>query len=369
MTNTTTSFNTIKRPVAEDSRPSSPSFSSTPTPPSFAFSSPRPSDHEHNIERNHRTLPLPMTSSTYPSIPRFAPVPNRMSGNYTPGTSTPRRSGTSSASSSPPGTPPSGLRSHYLNAAFQRSQHQFYSMGSAPGSTTSFHQTSQQTPQQTPQRPRIQIPEPAASQRSYSAEHLRVDEPEITITSPGGSNSTEHHATTLQRALSILIEKENRVEEEEENEEEGPIVMKNSKTSSGSSSSSTPPGTPPHKKKGVAKFPKVVVDRLDPEKAALATTGNHTLSQSRNSTAGSSDTTLAEMNEKAEAETSLAEKKQAKAITIGATPVPARAPAADQNRQPSKAGVLSNLLKLQGIGRQHKVLFFDTVVEKSSKNM
>ncbi|KAF9372805.1 hypothetical protein CPB97_001001, partial [Podila verticillata] len=282
-----------------------------------------------------------------------------MSGNYTPGTSIPRRSGTSSASSSPPGTPPSGLRSHYLNAAFQRSQHQFYSMGSAPGSTTSFHQTVQ-TPQQTSQRPnisilvpppttRIQIPEPAASQRSYSADHLRVDEPEITITSPGGSNSTEHHATTLQRALSNLIEKENRLEEEDEDEEDGPIVMKFSKTPSGSSPSSTPPGTPPHKKKGVAKFPKVVVDRLDPEKAG-ATSGN-TLSQSRHSTAGSSDTTLAELNEKEEP--LMTEKKPVK-ITIGATPVPVRAPAADLARQPSKAGVLSNLLKLQNIGRQHK---------------
>ncbi|KAG0024154.1 hypothetical protein BGZ81_007811 [Podila clonocystis] len=324
-----------------------------------------------------------MTSSTYPSIPRFTPVPNRMSGNYTPGTSTPRRSGTSSASSSPPGTPPSGLRSHYLNAAFQRSQHQFYSMGSAPGSTTSFHQTSQQThqqtPQQTPQRPnisilvpppatRIQIPEHAASQRSYSVDHLRVDEPEITITSPGGSSSTEHHATTLQRALSILIEKENRVEEgdENENEEEGPIVMKSSKTSSGSSSS-TPPGTPPHKKKGMTKFPKVVVDHLDPEKAALTTKGNHTLSQSRNSTAGSSDTTLAELNEKAEAGTLLEEKKQAKTITIGSTPVPARAPAADLTRQPSKAGVLSNLLKLQGISRHHKAFSSKPRKEKKQK--
>ncbi|KAF9375872.1 hypothetical protein CPC16_000472 [Podila verticillata] len=363
MTNSTTkTFNTIKRPIAEDSHPSSPSLSSTSTvPPSFSFSPPRPSSHEHNIEHNHRTLPLPMTSSTYPSIPRFAPAPNRMSGNYTPGTSTPRRSGTSSASSSPPGTPPSGLRSHYLNAAFQRSQHQFYSMGSAPGSTTSFHQTVQ-TPQQTSQRPnisilvpptttRIQIPEPAASQRSYSADHLRVDEPEITITSPGGSNLTEHHATTLQRALSNLIEKENRLEEEDEDEEDGPIVMKHSKTPSGSSSSSTPPGTPPHKKKGVTKFPKVVVDRLDPEKAGATSGNNHSLSQSRNSAAGSSDTTLAELNEKEEP--LMTEKKPAK-ITIGATPVPVRAPAADLTRQPSKAGVLSNLLKLQNIGRQHK---------------
>ncbi|KAG0334117.1 hypothetical protein BG000_008613 [Podila horticola] len=302
-----------------------------------------------------------------------------MSGNYTPGTSTPRRSGTSSASSSPPGTPPSGLRSHYLNAAFQRSQHQFYSMGSAPGSTTSFHQTPQQTPQQTSQRPnisilvppttaRIQIPEPAANQRSYSADHLRVDEPEITITSPGGSNSTEHHATTLQRALSNLIEKENRVEEvdENENEEDGPIVMKNSKTSSGSSSS-TPPGTPQYKKKGMTKFPKVVVDRLDPEKAALATAGtNHTLSQSRNSMAGTSDTTLAELNEKAEAETLMAEKKQTNTITISAPPVPTRAPA-DLTRQPSKAGVLSNLLKLQGIGRQHKASSSKSRKEKKQK--
>ncbi|KAF9323870.1 hypothetical protein BG006_001042, partial [Podila minutissima] len=188
--NTTASFNTIKRPISEDTRRSSPSLSSTPTPPSFAFSSPRPSDHEHSIERNHCTLPLPMTSSKYPSIPRFAPVPNRMSGNYTPGTSAPRRSGTSSASSSPPGTPPTGLR------------------------------------------------KPAAIQRSYSADHLRVDEPEITITSSGGSNSTEHHATTLQQVLSILTE-ENRVEEENENEneEDGPIVMKNPETSAGSSSS------------------------------------------------------------------------------------------------------------------------------------
>ncbi|KAF9424442.1 hypothetical protein BGZ94_008051 [Podila epigama] len=449
---TPTSFNTIKRPIADDVRPSSSSHSTTR--PTDNTNHQQRQDHHHaidlNIERNHRTLPLPKTSSTYPSIPRFVPVPNRMSGNYTPpgnatpnGSTTPflgRRPGTSSASSSPPGTPPSGLRNHYLNAAFQRHHHhQFYSLASAPGSTSSFQQHQQQqqhqqrpsisisTPPHAASLPRLQIPEPVAfgtssssssnpppPQRSYSADQLIIMEPEITITSPGGSNATEHHVMTLQRALSNLVsQNEHRLEEQDEEDEfvEGdPIMMKSAKktieqsTSSSSSSSSpsppsaTPSGTstpppetssPSHgKKKGVTKFPKIVIDRLDPATAAALTTTtttttdaptgtgttNDTLSRSRNSSAGSSDTTLTELNEKAAAtsENVAAKKQGATTITIGATPVPIREtntvasvfpnssanvntnPADDMTRQPSKAGVLSNLLKLQGIGRPHK---------------
>ncbi|KAG0330012.1 hypothetical protein BG004_002203 [Podila humilis] len=421
---TPTTFSTIKRPVAEDSRPS---FSIMPSSPALHTS--RADSHaDYNIERNHRTLPLPMTSSTYPSIPRFAPVPQRMSGNYTLGSNHPSnngittttsstsssnnnifgrtRSGTNSASSSPPGTPPSGLRSHYLNAAFHRSQHQFYAMGtSAPGSTTSFH------PQHSPQRPnisilvphpsssvpRIEIPEPVVhvaqrqevplhqqrhQQRPASAvDYLRIDEPEITITSPGGSNSTEHHATTLQRALSILAEKESHLEEADElNDNDGDgdesmtdghitIMKRSAKTSSAStSSSSTPPGTPPHKKKGVTKFPKMVVDRLDPKTAALADAASTTttslqdhrrssnLVQNRHSSTGSSDTTLTDLNNNTEptVKKMMRQDGQPTTITIGATPVPVRPDTSDLSRQLSKAGVLSNLLILQRLGRQAK---------------
>ncbi|KAG9321424.1 hypothetical protein KVV02_004363 [Mortierella alpina] len=329
-----------------------------------------------NIERNLQALPLPSSvisssvtisshqPSKYPSIPRFAhTAPGMKSGNYTPPNG--YRHGTSSASSSPPGTPPSGLRSHYLNAAFQRSHGPIYSIGSAPGSSTTLQrpQISIIVPSQ-PSRVHGSEPAPAAL-RSYSADHLQVNEPEITVTTPGGTNSTENHVMTLQRALSNLIESESREEEgkrkgdkdeNNENQDDGLTMPSESKLSS---SSSSPPGTPPRKRKGVTKYPKIVVDRLDP--ATVATSLTHDRS--------GSDVTLApphnEIMEEREEQQGKAQKnvkhrltklflRDTFAVADDKHYTTATTASADMARQPSKAGVLSNLLKLQRSTRTQK---------------
>ncbi|KAF9192153.1 hypothetical protein BGZ51_006127 [Haplosporangium sp. Z 767] len=350
--------------------------------PTPAHATPQPhrqseSQARFNMELNHRSLPISASTSTvsyqpskYPSIPRFTPtIPNKRSGNYTPNTLSSSQShnglhnsrhGTKSAPSSPPGTPPSGLRNYYLNAAYHRSQHHLYPMGSAPGATTSL------------QRPSLSVvvpsarhlsTEPELTRRSYSADHLRLDEPEITVTSPGGTNTTENHVMTLQRALSNLIESEG-MEEEEEEDDNGWIMMKGSKPST---SSPAPPETPPHKK-GVTKYPKVVIDRLDPEKAA-PTTSAAAASSSLTHGAGGSDITLAPPQLPSTTETSenghpkskreKASKRMSKLIhwdTTGNTKDQdyTITTTSDLARQPSKAGILSNLLKLQGNGQPQK---------------
>lgn len=363
-----------------------------------------------NIERNHRTLPPQFHSSSpskYPSIPRFTPaIPSRMGGNYTPntqhgsganssgnnggsnsssyihnGNGYNHRIGTSSASSSPPGTPPSGLRNYYLNAAFQRSQHHLYSKGSsALPPNASSHQQQQQRPalstgahqqhQQQQYGSRVQVPEPAVARRSYSADHLQV--PETDLATGGILQSTENHVMTLQRALSKLIEKNEQSEDdgEKNNNQQaatatttgGENTLTTKIGSNSSSSSSTPPGTPPHRK-GVTKYPKVDIERLNPEKAAAITL-----------MAGESDITLAPpttmaaatVTEISEKDTHQQEQEKPKKKTgrvsiflqkdgLDSLLPSTTALSTDSRRQPSKAGVLSNLLKLQGIGRQQKV--------------
>ncbi|KAF9955842.1 hypothetical protein BGZ72_003326 [Mortierella alpina] len=359
----------------------SPHISPSPTTQASAGSSAPPrrqseSQLKFNVERNLQALHLPSSvasssitisshqPSKYPSIPRFAPTaPGRKSGNYTPPNG--YRHGTSSASSSPPGTPPSGLRSHYLNAAYQRSHGSIYSIGSAPGSSTTL-----QRPQISiivpPQPSRMQGSEPApAALRSYSADHLQVNEPEITVTTPGGTNSTENHVLTLQRALSNLIESECREEEEErhddkdkntDNQNDGPTGSKESKQPS---SSSSPPGTPPHKRKGVTKYPKIVVDRLDPATVA------HSLTHVRSG----SDVTLAPPQNEIDEEKDEPKVKAQRNVKHRISKLFLRdtfamagdkhyttttTTSADMARQPSKAGVLSNLLKLQRSTRSQK---------------
>ncbi|KAF9549118.1 hypothetical protein EC957_004757 [Mortierella hygrophila] len=290
------------------------------------------------------------------------------------------RTGTSSASSSPPGTPPSGLRNYYLSAAYQRSQHHLYSKGSsALPSNTSLQQQQQQRPalstgahrqqQQQQYGARVQVPEPAVARRSYSADHLQV--PETDLATGGILQSTENHVMTLQRALSRLIEKNEQDEDDgEENQDQriataittGGENTPTTKTGSSSSSSSTPPGTPPHRKV-VTKYLKVETERLDSEKAAAITL-----------MAGESDitlapppttTTAAPMTEILEKDTQQQEQEKPKKKTGRMSifsqkdgldlPLPSTTPlSTDLRRQPSKAGVLSNLLKLQGIGRQQK---------------
>ncbi|KAG0081422.1 hypothetical protein BGZ90_008408 [Linnemannia elongata] len=365
------------------------------------------SEHQMNIniERNHRTLPPQFQSSSpskYPSIPRFTPaIPSRMGGNYTPNTQHGsgtnnsgnnggsssssythnsngynQRIGTSSASSSPPGTPPSGLRNYYLNAAYQRSQHHLYSKGSsALPSNASSQQQQQQRPamstgahqqqQQQQYGARVQVPERAAACRSYSADHLQV--PETDLATGGLLQSTENHVMTLQRALSKLVEKNEQSEDDGEEKQATTVTTGGENTpstkagSNSSSSSSTPPGTPPHRK-GVTKYPKVEVERLDPEKAAaitlMAGESNITLAPPTTTTAA----TVPEISEKdTQHQQEKSKKKKTGRMSIFFQkdgldlPLPSTTPLPTDSRiQPSKAGVLSNLLKLQGIGRQQK---------------
>ncbi|GJJ76781.1 hypothetical protein EMPS_09140 [Entomortierella parvispora] len=370
----------------------SPTPSPPPTTPPVAL--PRQTQAQINIERNHRTLPSSLSPTTYPAIPRFTPaVPSKMSSKYTPNNNSTsnnnlgssstagssninnnngypfNRSGASSASSSPPGTPPSGLRNYYLQAAYQRSH--LYTHGASTPPLQQPHRPSSISIVVPPQPIRLQTQEPlrpSVGQRSYSVDHLRVEEPEITITTPGGSNSTEteSHVISLQRALSNLIENEGRglVEEDEEEEE----VQE--KGSASTSTSSSPPGTPPHKKqKGVSKYPKINnPDRLDPEKMAATMESN------------GSEITLAAPAEEEEAAATAAvmikDKKKSNRISklfqrtlsdhqtytqdqhqhpLQQQHQQQQQRTTDLTRQPSKAGVLSNLLKLQaGQGRPHQ---------------
>ncbi|KAG0261034.1 hypothetical protein DFQ27_003176 [Actinomortierella ambigua] len=228
------------------------------------------SDQIRNIELNSHTSPaVPSQSHRYPAMPRFSPaIPTRMSGadrsSYTNGYVYPR-----SASNSPPGTPPNGLRSVYLNAAFQRSQHNMHLPGAGRSSSAS------------PRPPQLQLPisssttvqpPPPILTRSYSAGHLGVDEPEIMVTSPGGTNeihSTQEHVMRLDRALSNLIESQEQVEDETD----GPLTMKNKKS------------------KGISKFPKIVHDRLGSEKVAAVASGSGISSNNGGGSGSHSSTT------------------------------------------------------------------------------
>ncbi|KAG0372252.1 hypothetical protein BGX24_000493, partial [Mortierella sp. AD032] len=413
MPHSSTTNNASNTPIPPSSTTDTPAAQ---TPPATTVAPQSPSSRmteqqmNINIERNHRTLPLQFHSSSpskYPSIPRFTPaIPSKIGGNYTPNTQGSgsngngsnggngnnsythnssgynHRIGTSSASSSPPGTPPSGIRNHYLNAAYQRSQHHLYSKGtSAISGNSSPQQQQQQRPvmstithqHQQQHGVRVQVPEPAVARRSYSADHLRV--PETDLATGGILQSTENHVMTLQRALSKLIERnEQDDEEDQENQDRQNTTAtttggENTPTtkigSNSSSSSSTPPGTPPHRK-GLTKFPKVESDRLDPEKAAAITSlsGESDITLAlppttiTTTTGGATVTEITGKDTQSEQEKS---KKKTGRVSIFFrkdgidSPMPATTSVStDLRRQPSKAGVLSNLLKLQGIGRQQK---------------
>ncbi|KAF9915549.1 hypothetical protein BX616_005909 [Lobosporangium transversale] len=292
------------------------------------------------------------------------PVPQRMSGTYSNNNIhhgnlapnlTGRRLGTSSASSSPPGTPPNGLRDYYLSAALHRSHNRYYGPGAYSGSATNLQRPNLSilVP---PQNSNISIPQATVARRSYSAGHLSTDEPEITVTTPGGSKATEEHVKTLEDALNNLIEKEGRAsvenddEEEDDDETDGPIMMK---SSSKSKSTSAPSTVSKGKKDGVLLTPKVLANRLEPERTV------------------ESDLTLSDPGlpekEKKQLKDKDKEKDKRKSHRISrffyreptaTTAVPeeyftSRQPA-PSSIQPSKTGVLSNLLRLQSGSRQHK---------------
>ncbi|KAF9579067.1 hypothetical protein BGW38_004839 [Lunasporangiospora selenospora] len=422
------------RPELNASRTSSPSLS-TATTITPSLSSARPSSPRHldiqarlNVERNHRTIPH-ASPSQYPTIPRFSPaVPGRVSGNYTQsnafssGSSNSgpiRHPGTSSASSSPPGTPPSGLRSYYLNAAYQRSHHPIFPISSAPCSSTALQRPnfsvlippSQNNnncshPAQSSQgqnTSRVQIPRPTIARRSYSADLLSTEKLEITVTTPGGTSSTENHVRTLERALSRLVESNEANEDDNNNdnnnngeneggEEDGPIMMKGSKVSTAASTlvstpaNSSPPGTPPHRK-GVTKFPKVIVGRLSPSERTAEASGsvpsqgadltpiemeiepafkgkvNKGNIQNRLSKIFHLERTPITLPQPPLSQTLSQSASHSQAQPLGHNlPVSAAVSvqqqitlASDLARQPSKSGVLSNLLKLQGNARHSKV--------------
>ncbi|KAF9095684.1 hypothetical protein BGX23_000095 [Mortierella sp. AD031] len=344
-------------------------------PPSIAIN---PSSSSSNSTRTPPTVPPSVASK--PNNSRYnPPVPSRMSGTYSSNNSiyklgasnsSVHRLGTRSANNSPPGTPPNGLRDYYINAALQRSQHRLHP-GSLPSSSSNLQQQ-QQRPSISilvpPQTSNILVPEPTLARRSYSADHLTINEPEITVTTPGGSNATEQHVMTLEAALNNLIEKEGRGgglsgvaaadnDEDDSLESDEPIMMKGSipesskKKKTGSSTLNSKSNT--NSNSGVSLTPKVIANRLDPEVAASGL--GHGVVGS-DFPMGGQDLTDKEkrLSEKEKEKKKKSHNRISKLFHREGTSTTA-VPEVHYNMkytrppvQPSKAGVLSNLLKLQG---------------------
>lgn len=174
---------------------------------------------------------------------------------------------------------------------------------------------------------------------------------------------------TLQKALSNLIEKELREdgsrrssileEDEEEEEGEGPIMMKGSSGDTAKEKSTSAPETVSAAHTGgISVTPRVLAHRLDPEAAASSMTHGVI----------GSDVTLGGL-EVSEKEKRIKEKKKSnnRISRLFHRDVTEKTMAPDQVYQmgptgpivrapvlPSKGGVLSNLLKLQGNNRHHK---------------
>lgn len=338
---------------------------STRTPPSVPASSKSNNTNNTNTNNNPRYNP---------------PVPSRMSGTYSSNnsiykvggnSSVHRLSGTRSANNSPPGTPPNGLRDYYINAALQRSGHHRLHPVSLPSSSSNLQQQQQQQQQTRPSisilvpQPQSQntlVPEATVARRSYSADHLTINEPEITVTTPGGSNATEEHVMTLEAALNNLIEKEGRgntapgtpENEEDSVEYDEPIMMRGSIPESSSKRDSSNnrwskgfstfnSNSNSHSNSGISLTPKVLANRFETE-------GTTTAAQD-----------LTDNKEKRLSEKDKEKKKNriSKLFHREGSSTPAAVPEVQYNIrppvQPSKAGVLSNLLKLQGKHTHDKV--------------
>ena len=289
--------------------------------------------------------------------------------------------GTRSANSSPPGTPPNGLRDYYINAALQRSGHHRLPLGSLPGSSSNLQQLHQQqqstrpsisilVPQ--PQSQNTLVPEATVARRSYSADHLTVNEPEITVTTPGGSNATEEHVMTLEAALNNLIEKEGRgntapgtpENEEDSVESDEPIMMRGSIPESSSKRDSSNKwskgfsafnsNSNSHSNSGISLTPKVLANRFETEGT---TTAAHDLTDNKEKRFSEKDKEKKKKN------------RISKLFHREGSSTPAAVPEVHYNMgyirppvQPSKAGVLSNLLKLQGKHTHDKVTFMSYFV-------
>ncbi|KAF9581975.1 hypothetical protein BGW38_000823 [Lunasporangiospora selenospora] len=340
------------------------------------------------------------------NLRHYPPVPSRMSGTYssnyntyssnsnTPSLGIARRAGTSSASNSPPGTPPNGLRNYYLNAAMHRSaQHPHPLYGySNPSSTTNLA------------RPSISIlvppngkgsltPGSSLARRSYSADHLAVNtnnmnnsnnyDLEITVTTPGGSNSNEEHATNLERALSKLIEhelKEGQTQEHDngdydsdDNQNGGPILIKPKNHRNGKDRRDSRPGpktsesapetlsSATARKHGILLTPSVVANRNeqgeDPEKGTDAAQDQQEHEAEKEKyRRKESDRNKDKDKEKKKSMNRLSklfqngQTKESKAALMGQQHHPG------SSRRPVQpaTGVLSNLLKLHAGTRQPK---------------
>ncbi|KAG0273259.1 hypothetical protein BGZ95_010925, partial [Linnemannia exigua] len=311
-------------------------------PPSISISINPPSS-SNTSTRTPPSIPASVSSSSNPNNTNNSrynpPVPSRMSGTYSSNnsiyklgtnSSVHRLGGVSSASSSPPGTPPNGMREYYINAALQRSGHRLHPGGSLPGSSSNLQRPSISIlvpPPPVQLNKNTLVPEPTLARRSYSADHLTINEPEITVTTPGGSNATEEHVMTLEAALNNLIEKEGRAgsagaigaggadNEDDSLELDEPIMMRGSiPESSSKKKGSSTLVTNTNSSSGVSLMPK------DKKKKNRISKLFHREGSSNNADSGAGEVREVHHN-------------------MGYIRPPV---------QPSKAGVLSNLLKLQG---------------------
>ncbi|KAF9919698.1 hypothetical protein FBU30_010656 [Linnemannia zychae] len=256
-----------------------------------------------------------------------------------------RLSGTKSASNSPPGTPPNGTREYYINAALQRSGHRLHP-NSLPGSNTNLQRPNISIlvpPLQS--NPNTLVPEVTIPRRSYSADHLTINEPEITVTTPGGSSSTEEHVMTLERALNNLIEKEGRAvanNDDDDLEFDEAITMKGSSSKKKGSSTLN---SNSHSNSGISLTPKVVANRENPDTIVdISDDKEKRLSENNN------DKDKGKPKDREKKRNRISKLFQRDGLS---TPVPI--PEIQYNMgyirplvQPTKSGVLSNLLKLQG---------------------
>ncbi|KAF8925697.1 hypothetical protein BGZ47_003121 [Haplosporangium gracile] len=145
----------------------------------------------------------------------------------------------------------------------------------------------------------------------------------------------------------------------------GENTPSNKPGSNSPSPSSIPPGTRPYRK-GPTKYPKIHLDRLDTEKATVITSlsgkSDITLAPSLSATitSGSAVTNISEKGTQEQSEQEKRKKETDRMFIFlqkDGLDVPLfvnTTASTDLRRQSSKAGVLGNLLKLQGIARLEK---------------
>ncbi|KAF9439249.1 hypothetical protein BGZ76_007450 [Entomortierella beljakovae] len=262
-----------------------------------------------------------------------------------------------SASNSPPGTPPSEIRNYYLNAALQRTHNRFHGNGSHSGTSTPHHHHQQ--------RPSLSVLVPTSSygngpgpsQRSYSAGHLKPREPEITITSPGGGES---HVDKLERALSKLAQSQNQSGRERNRRSqvgsEGDSIASSVDSSIPTSVEPTPPGSPPPGRDdaasssanlGVLGHERKESDTTLNDSLGIRAKGFFTKDNNNNSSSSNTNNIIKEKRKKS------TPRMLHRDVAPNDTDLSDALPRMNfLMRQPSKAGVLSNLLKLHANGRR-----------------